>query len=123
MSMLRFCLVLVAVLCALPGVATAQLKVNNIAVVDANQNPTGNTVVSQPGGSLTIRNDFNVDLIVQITDPVTGEVLAEETIQPGTETHNHGQSAGLYDIKVAVAVAPPAKPNFTDCGDLKVVAP
>jgi hypothetical protein len=101
----------------------AQLKINNITIVDVAGKPTGNTVVSQPGGSITIRNDFSVVLILRITDKTTGEVLAEEAIEPGTETHDHGRGVGTYDIQVAESVAPPATPDFKDCGDLKIVRP
>jgi hypothetical protein len=102
---------------------SAQLKINNIAVVDAAGQPTGKVVVSQPGASVTIRNDFSVVLILRITDQTTGEVLAEESIEPGTETHDHGREIGSYDIEVAIAVAPPATSIFKDCGDLTVVRP
>ncbi len=112
-------LLLAVAMLLVTSVASAQLKMNNITVVTSAPAPTTKNVVSQPGASVTFRNDFTTSVIVRITNLDTGEVLAEETIEPGTETHNHGQGVGNYQIEVAEAGE---NPTYQDAGKLVVVS-
>lgn len=84
----------------------AQVSVNGIEIIDSNYHNTGNTVLSQPGATLTIRNDFPVSVTVRIRPSdgdTSGTPLAEVgvgTSPNNVETGNHGQGVGNYTFTV-----------------------
>lgn len=101
------------------GDASAQLKVNNIELVNATPAVTGNNIITQVGASVSLRNDFSSDIIVSIKDS-EGVIQAEVTVEANATVPsvNHGLDEGTYTICARPSGQPATED--VDIGDLNV---
>jgi hypothetical protein len=120
-NMRRLLVALFSVL-LLSTVATAQLKLNNIEIMDAGGDVVDaqQVIHTQVDATIQVRNDGPVDYVIRVYDE-NGVLKAEMGVDDPTNTNTlHGLQPGIYTIKVGTPKAGGGVENERAAGILEV---